>query len=108
MTDKSLSKKEELNYHIGSNIFCMIQQENPCADIRQYWRPPDKEMLVPTRKGLCLQPVEHRALKSHKAEIEKVIPELESLVPCFNRDDHMNQLGMLRYRTSNPLEYVNW
>lgn len=109
MIDTALSKKEELNYHIGSNVFCTIQQDNPCVNIRQYWRPTDKEiMIVPTKRGLCLRPVEYRALKSHIAEIEKVIPELESLVPCFSRDDHMNQLGMLQCSTCNPLEYEEW
>lgn len=52
MIDTALSKKEELNYHIGSNVFCMIQQGNPCVNIRQYWRPPGKETLVPTKRGL--------------------------------------------------------
>lgn len=35
MIDTALSKKEELNYHMGSNIFCMIQQDNLCVDNRQ-------------------------------------------------------------------------
>lgn len=83
MIDTALSKKEELNYHIGSNVFCTIQQGNPCVNIRQYWRPPGNETLVPTKRGLCLRPVEYRALKFHIAEIEKVIPKLQSLVPCF-------------------------
>lgn len=52
MIDTALSKKEELNYHIGSNVFCMIQQGNPCVNIRQYWRPPGKETLVQTKRGL--------------------------------------------------------
>lgn len=72
MIDAALSKKEGLNYHMDSNIFCMIEQYNP-MDIRQYWRPPDKEMFVPTKKGLCLRSVEYRALKSHIAEIEQVL-----------------------------------
>lgn len=108
MIDTALSKKEELNYHIGSNVFCTIQQGYPCVNIRQYWRPPGNETLVPTKRGLCLRPVEYRALKSHIAEIEKVIPKLQSLVPCFLRDDHMNQQGMLQCPTCNPLEYMNW
>lgn len=108
MIDTALSKKEELNYHIGSNVFCMIQQGNPCVNIRQYWRPPGKETLVPTKRGLWLRPVEYRALKSHLAEKEKVIPELQSQVPCFLRDDHMKQQGMFQCPTCNPLEYMNW
>lgn len=107
LIDTALSKKEELNYHMDSNVFCTIHQGNPCVNIRQYWRPPDKEMLVPTKRGLCFRPMEYRALKYHIAEIEKVIHELESLVSCFLCDDHMDQQGMLQCPTCNPFKYVN-
>lgn len=108
MIDTALNNNEDLHYHMGSNIFCSVQKDNPCVNIRQYWKPPNTDILVPTKKGLCLRPVEYKTLKNCVAEIEKVVPELESLVPCFLREDHMNQLGMLRCPTCNPLEYVNW
>lgn len=35
MIDTALSKKQELNYPMGYNVFCTIQQGNPCVNIRQ-------------------------------------------------------------------------
>lgn len=108
MIDEALNKKEELYFHMGSNIACVIQKDNPCVNIRQFWRPPNEEKLVPTKKGLCLRPQEYKALKSHIVEIEKAVPGHESLVPCYMRDDHLNQLGMLQCSTCNPLEFEKW
>ena len=108
MIDSALQNKEDLQYHMGSNIFCTVKKDSPCVDIRQYWRPPNQKELVPTKKGLCLRPVEYRTLKSRVSELHKVIPELQTLVPCFLREDHMNQLGMLQCSNCNPLEYESW
>lgn len=108
MIDNALNKNEELHYHMGSNIFCTIKKDNPCVDIRQYWQPIGQEPLAPTKKGLCLRPIEYRKLKSHVAEIGKAIPDFDSLSPCFMRDDHLNQLGLLQCPTCNPLDYTNW
>jgi hypothetical protein len=108
LIDTTLEKGDELNYHLGSNIMCTIQKDNPCVNIRKFWQPPNEQNLVPTKKGLCLRPAEYRALKTHQDEIEKIVPQLNTLVPCFMRDDHSNQLGMLQCSTCNPQEYMNW
>ena len=42
-----------------------------------------------------------------KAEIEQVIPELNSVQPCWMSEDHMNQEGMLRCAECNPNDYYN-
>lgn len=105
MIDEVLNKKEELYFHMGSYIACVIQKDNQCVDIRQYWRPPNEEKLVPAKKGLCRRQQEYKALKSHIVEIEKAVPGLESLVPCYMRDDHLNQSGMLQCSTCNLLEF---
>ena len=62
----------------------------------------------PPRRGICLRPAEYVNLKSHVSKLEKEVPQLETIVPCFMRDDHQNQLGMFRCPTYNPLEYENW
>lgn len=71
MIDEVLNKKEELYFHMGSYIACVIQKDNQCVDIRQYWRPPNEEKLVPTKKGQCRRPQEYKALKSHIVDIRK-------------------------------------
>lgn len=108
LIDTALAKKEDLNYHIGANIFLTIKGDSPCVNIRKYWKPENEENLVPTKKGICLRPLEYLNLKLHLSSIEKAVPELETIEPCFLQDDHQNQLGMLRCAMCNPLEYQNW
>ena len=108
MVDTAMNKNEDLHYHIGGNIFLTVRSDNPCVDIRKYWKPENEVNLVPTKKGICLRPTEYVNLKSHVSNLEKEVPQLETIVPCFMRDDHQNQLGMFRCPTYNPLEYENW
>ena len=93
---------------VGSNVFVTVKAGNPCVNIRQFWRPNKEESVVPTKKGLCLRPFEFSSLKSIVSKIEELVPELDAVVPCYARDDHQNQLGMLRCKTCNPDEYMNW
>ena len=60
-------------------------------DIRQYWKP--QEEGVPTKKGLCLRPLEYIAIKKLVTEIGRALHELDGVVPCYVHSDHMNQLG---------------
>ena len=103
-----MDKNKDLHYNIGGNIILTVRSDNPCVDIRKYWKPENEVNLVPTKKGICLRPTEYVNLKSHVSNLEKEVPQLETIVPCFMRDDHQNQLGMLRCPTCNPLEYENW
>ena len=50
---ESLGNNVERKWHLGNNIYVSIREDNPCVDIRQYWRPPEKEDSVPTKKDLC-------------------------------------------------------
>ena len=45
--DTVMDKNEDLHYHIGGNI----RSDNPCVDIRKYWKPENEMDLVPTKKG---------------------------------------------------------
>ena len=64
--------------------------------------------MVPTKKGLCLRPLEYSALKELLPEIGKVLPELDASVPCYMQSDHMNQLGALQCSECSPNDYENW
>ena len=75
MIDSASQKKEDLQYHMGSNIFCTVKKDSPCVDIRLYWRPPNQKELEPTKKGQCLRPVEYITLKSVVSDLHNVIPE---------------------------------
>ena len=102
MVDTTMSKNEDLHYYIGGNIFLTVRSDNPCVDIRKYWKPENEENLVPTKKGICLRPAKYVNLKAHVSNLEKEAPQLETIVPCFMRDDHQNQLGLLRLSNMQP------
>lgn len=70
--------------------------------------PFNCRMCCETRFVSYLRPLEYLNLKSHLSSIEKAVPQLETIEPCFLQDDHQNQLGMLRCAMCNPLEYQNW
>ena len=100
----ALQDKQSYWCHLGGNVYCNIAEKSVCVDIRQYWKPENE--VVPTKKGLCLRPKEFDRLKEQVAEIGKVLPELDSVVPCFLQSDHMNQLGALQCPECNPNQ--NW
>ena len=63
-------------------------------DIRQYWKP--QEEVVPTKKGLCLRPLEDIAIKELVTEIGRALPKKDGVVPCYVQSNHMNQLWTLQ------------
>lgn len=104
--DQALTDKKAYNSHLGGNVYCQVQQDNPCVDIRQYWKP--EEDLIPTKKGLCLRPAEYKRLKQLLPEIGQTLPELNNVVPCYLQSDHMNQMGALQCPECNPNDCMNW
>lgn len=104
--DKALTNGTACHYHLGGNVYCTVKEGNPCVDIRQFWKP--EEEVVPTRKGLCLRPLEYRRLKEILSDINNTIPELSATVPCAFQSDHANQLGYLQCSECNPNDFMNW
>ena len=98
--DQALANKQAYSSHLGGNVYCTVEEGSGCVNIRQYWKPEEK--LVPTKKGLCLRPLEYQRLKELVPEIGQTLPELNSVVPCFLQSDHMNQLGALQCPECNP------
>ena len=104
--DDAIKSGEGYRNHLGGNVFCTVKERNPCVDIRQHWKP--KNDVVPCKKGLCLRPSEYEALKNRVPDIIQTLPELDSMVLCMFREDHMNQLGALQCPECNPNDFVNW
>ena len=104
--DQARTEKQNYKSHLGGNVYCTITEGITCMDIRQYWKP--QEEVIPTKKGLCLRPLEYIAVKELLTEIGRVLPELDRVVPCYMQSDHMNQLGTLRCSECNPNDYQNW
>ena len=104
--DQARTEKQNYKSHLGENVYCTITKGSACMDIRQYWK--QQEDVVPTKKGLCLRPLEYIAFKELLAEIGRALPELDRVIPCYVQSDHINQLGALRCSESNPNIYENW
>ena len=104
--DKVLENREAFELHLGGNVNLTVQEGNVCVDIRQYWKPETE--VVPTKKGLCLRPFEYKRLKELIPEIGKALPELDVVVPCALRSDHMHQLVAAQCPECNPNDFVKW
>lgn len=104
--DQALAEKQAYNSHLGGNAYCTVEEGSACVNIRQYWKP--EEELVPTKKGLCLRPLEYQRLKELIPEIGRTLPELDAVVPCYLQSDHQNQIGALQCPECNPNDYTNW
>ena len=93
--DQALDEKREYATHLGGNVYATVKASGICVDIRQHWLPPNQTEVVPTKKGITLRPGEYSKLKDVPSVICDFVPELNSVVPCPYRSDHMNQLGFL-------------
>jgi len=103
--DQALEDKTIYESHLGGNVYCQVQQDNPCVDIRQYWKPESE--VIATKKGICLRPSEYNRLKELLMEIGQTLPELDAVIPCYLQGDHMNQQGALQCPECNPNDYMN-
>ena len=104
--DEALQNNKTYSLDLGGNVYCNVKEDNPCVDIRQFWKPQDD--VIPTKKGLCLRPREYQRLKDILPEVNVAIPELSSVVPCMLQSDHANALGFLKCSECNPNDYANW
>ena len=80
-TDQARTEKQDYKSHLGGNVYCTITEGSACLDIRQYWKL--QEEVIPTKKGLHLRTLELIAVKELLTEIERALPELEGVVPCY-------------------------
>jgi hypothetical protein len=101
---EALTQNREESHHLGYNVFLSVREENPCVDIRQYWKPTEDSEVVPTRRGLCLRPSEFQSFSDLLGHIENSLPELVDVERC----DHQNQMGMFECNICNPDEYKQY
>lgn len=80
-----MNKDEDLHYHIGGNIFITVRSGIPCVDLRKNWKTENGENLEPTKKEIRLRLIEDSTLKSHASSLQKEVPQLETIQPCFVR-----------------------
>jgi hypothetical protein len=85
---------KDASFHFAANIFLNAAKGSPCVNIRQFWKPPNQEDSVPTKKGLCLRPLEYKLFRERVPDMEESLQGLENVISCYMRDDHNNPLGM--------------
>lgn len=73
------SRSEHFRFYLKKQSMCQL---------RQYWKPPQLDESAPTKR-----------------EKMKPMPELETCVPCYDQDDHLKQMGMLK---CNPKGWDNF
>jgi hypothetical protein len=80
---ESYRARKDASFHVGANVFLKVTKDNPCVDIRQHWKLPNQDDSVPTKKGLCLRPAEYKLFREYLPDIEKNLPELNNVIPCY-------------------------
>jgi len=100
--------EDEYKAHIGGNWYVTVSPEFSNVDIRQFWLPPGENEVVATRKGISISKSEFRKLESLVEDLKRAVPELEEVQLCLAREDHQNQLGVLRCQECNPTDFHNW
>ncbi len=92
--DTALTEKKRFQFHLGEDIYCVIDQELLCVNIRK-WRKP-KKYWIPTHKGVSLTPDEYGKFK----EAVKNLPE-ETLQELMMEDeDVLEQLASINEELS--------
>jgi hypothetical protein len=56
----------------------------------------------PTFENVTLSQEEVTRFKSYMPEIQRRIPESEDFVPCYTKEDHMNQIGFYTCTECTP------
>ena len=97
--------RKEQQWHLGGGVYVTVNHTYPAIDIRHYWKPDDAVKPCPTRKGVKLDRKQFNKLGDVMKVIRDFVPELNNTIPCYMREDHQNQIGMLRCKECNPFSY---
>jgi hypothetical protein len=96
--------------HLGGGRYLNVKSYNRnfYVDIRKYFKPDDVDSPIPTREGINLNISEWHVFEGLVETIKRIVPELQTLTPCFASEDHQNQLGYLQCFECNPFDCQNW
>jgi hypothetical protein len=87
-------------FHLGNGVYATVSGDYSVVHIRRYFVVDGLEL--PTKIGIALRLTEWTALTAYIEDIKKLSEVLELAKPCFERDDHMNQIVYLACRECNP------
>jgi len=92
----------KFSQHLGGNLYAGVDSSYLGVDLRKFWLPEGEETIAPTRKGIFLTPEQWRLLLSSFEHIQRDIPELNDVTPCYEGIDHSTRTGFLKCRECNP------
>ena len=89
--------KKNLHFrsHIGGGRFVSVTSETLCVEFRKFFCPAgtdDIDLLKPTTCGVALRLHEWWKFVDIIKQIDDANPTLEAALPCYLRDNHLNQL----------------
>ena len=104
---------EESEWCLGGYFYVTVHRSiqetshlSAIVDIRKRTKIHDE--MIDSDEGILLTYSEFRQLMKLASIVEQLIPELVNLRPCWEGDDHYNQLGALMCPECNQYEYLNW
>jgi menaquinone-dependent protoporphyrinogen IX oxidase len=92
----------EIQWHVGGGVFVSLTPKYSTVDIRHYWKPPDADKPLHTKKGVCLNRIMFNRLKASLSELHDNVPELSDVELCMFSESHRNQEGMLSCLECTP------
>jgi len=87
---------------IGGGYYISITSGFWCIDIRKWFLPHGETDIKLTRSGLRLGLREWHVMKQIVESINSKYPTLDTTLPCYMSDDHLNQLDALQCRDCYP------
>ncbi len=91
-----------LEQHLGGNYYLSIKGGFETVTLRKYRIKEGGTDLRPTRTGITLKFEEFERLASLIPVIERLVPELTTIQPCYMQPDHANLLVALYCSECNP------
>ncbi len=90
--------------HIGGRCMISVKTGIDRIDVRKFWmfNAVDGQQERPTRSGIALNFFEWGRLKAHITDMHAHVPEAANAKPCYDGDDHANQLGFVNCLECNP------
>lgn len=102
MVEHKNGRDVRFELHLGGNYYLHINSGFEAVNLRKYQIPAKANDIQPTRTGTVLKFEEFDRLVSLIPEIERLVPELATIQPCYMQPDHANVLGALYCTECNP------
>ncbi|VDH95996.1 Hypothetical predicted protein, partial [Mytilus galloprovincialis] len=79
--DEGLKNNKSFKAHLGGNLYCILEEDSVCVNIRQFRKTPDDD-VVPTKRGLTLRQREYEVFRATLDKLENLVPELDQTLSC--------------------------